>query len=73
MTIKANATDKQFSQVKKPELNMIRQPTPAQIYLQATHAVHRKDGEAACQRQERKYRDIDSKRPRSTFGESATK
>ena len=73
MSIKATATDKQFSEVKAPELNHQRQLTQSQIYLQATHTAYRKSVDAGRQAEQRKYRDIDSKRPRSTFGEAKSK
>lgn len=73
MSIKANATDKQFSEVKAPQLNHQRVLTQSQIYLEATHTAARKLADAARQKIQRGYSDIDSKRPRSTFGEAKAK
>lgn len=73
MTIKATATDKQFSEVKAPQLNHQRVLTQSQIYLQATHTAARKLTDAGRQAKQRKHSDIDSKRPRSTFGEAKSK
>lgn len=73
MSIKANATDKQFSQVKAPELNHQRVLNQSQIYLEATKTAARKLTDAARKKMQREYADIDLMRPRSTFGESKAK
>ena len=73
MSIKANATDKQFSEVKAPQLNHQGFLTQSQIYLQATHTAYRKSVDVGRQAEQRKHSDIDSKRPRSTFGEAKAK